>query len=100
MRRRFRPDRLFETVCWQLIAARICQQSRIRIIILRNREVEENSADKNLFHSVPGLLRLPVGSLTSQLFGNITHGQLHDQYMRRTLKVKHSGRYVDDFYRA
>ena len=37
------------------------------------------------------------GNLTSQLFSNVYLNVL-DQYMKRELKCKHYGRYVDDFY--
>lgn len=38
---------------------------------------------------------LPIGNLTSQLFGNVYLNPL-DQYIKRELKIKHYGRYVDD----
>ena len=40
---------------------------------------------------------LPIGNLTSQLFSNVYLNAL-DQYVKRNLRVKHYGRYVDDFY--
>ncbi len=40
---------------------------------------------------------LPIGDLTSQLFSNIYLNEF-DQYVKRTLKCRHYGRYVDDFY--
>ena len=40
---------------------------------------------------------IPIGNLTSQLFSNVYLNVL-DQYMKRVLKLKHYGRYVDDFY--
>ena len=52
--------------------------------------------DKSLFHSPPGC-GLPIGNLTSQLFSNVYLNVL-DQFMKRELKCKHYGRYVDDFY--
>lgn len=51
---------------------------------------------KSLFHSDEGC-GLPIGNLTSQLFSNIYLNDL-DQYIKRDLKIKHYGRYVDDFY--
>jgi hypothetical protein len=39
---------------------------------------------------------LPIGNLTSQLFGNIYLNDL-DHFMKSTLKCKYYGRYVDDF---
>ncbi len=52
--------------------------------------------DKSLFNSPEGC-GLPIGNLTSQLFSNVYLNVL-DQYMKRELKCKHYGRYVDDFY--
>lgn len=52
--------------------------------------------NKSLFYSPQGC-GLPIGNLTSQLFSNIYLNEL-DRYMKRTLHVRHYGRYVDDFY--
>lgn len=51
---------------------------------------------KSLFNSPEGV-GLPIGDLTSQLFSNIYLGEL-DRYVKRVLRCKHYGRYVDDFY--
>jgi len=51
---------------------------------------------KSLFHSPPGC-GLAIGNLTSQLFSNIYLSEL-DRYVTRTLRFRHYGRYVDDFY--
>ena len=51
---------------------------------------------KSLFHSPEGY-GLPIGNLTSQLFSNIYLNEF-DQYVKRTLCMKHYGRYVDDFF--
>ena len=51
--------------------------------------------DKSLFHS-PSWVGLPIGNLTSQLFANVYLHEL-DEYVKRTLKVRHYGRYMDDF---
>lgn len=53
-------------------------------------------ASKTLAHSPPNC-GLPIGNLTSQLFSNLYLNDF-DQYIKRNLKVKHYGRYVDDFY--
>lgn len=53
-------------------------------------------ADKSLFHT-PHDCGLPIGNLTSQLFSNIYLNKL-DQFVKRKLREKHYGRYVDDFY--
>ncbi|MDD3062314.1 MAG: RNA-directed DNA polymerase [Massilibacteroides sp.] len=51
---------------------------------------------KSLFHS-PKDCGLPIGNLTSQLFSNV-YLNAFDQYVKRELKVRHYGRYVDDFF--
>ena len=49
---------------------------------------------KSMLHLEDGL-GLPIGNLTSQLFSNVYLNEF-DQYMKRTLKCKYYGRYVDD----
>ena len=39
---------------------------------------------------------LPIGNLTSQLFGNVYMNEF-DHYVKKELGIKHYGRYVDDF---
>ena len=51
---------------------------------------------KSLFHSPEGC-GLPIGNLTSQLFSNVYLNDF-DNYVKRELKIKHYGRYVDDFF--
>lgn len=51
---------------------------------------------KSLFHTEENC-GLPIGNLTSQLLSNVFLNEL-DQYVKRELKCKHYGRYVDDFY--
>jgi hypothetical protein len=51
-------------------------------------------ASKSLFH-YPGSMGLPIGNLTSQVFGNVYLNDF-DHYVKRTLNIKHYGRYVDD----
>ncbi len=59
-------------------------------------EWAELPPDKSLYNSPEGC-GLPIGNLTSQLFSNVYLNEL-DQYMKRELKCRHYGRYVDDFY--
>ena len=40
---------------------------------------------------------LPIGNLSSQLFSNV-YLNVFDQYVKRELKCRHYGRYVDDAY--
>lgn len=51
---------------------------------------------KSLFHTPDGC-GIPIGNLTSQLFSNV-YLNVFDQFMKRELKCKHYGRYVDDSY--
>lgn len=50
--------------------------------------------NKSLFFTPPGF-GLPIGNLTSQLFSNVYLNDF-DHYIKRTLKFKYYGRYVDD----
>ena len=52
-------------------------------------------ANKSLFGSSVNC-GLPIGNLTSQLFGNI-YLSCFDNYVKRDLGIKYYGRYVDDF---
>ena len=49
---------------------------------------------KSLF-SYPSNTGLPIGNLTSQLFGNVYLNDF-DHYVKTELKIKYYGRYVDD----
>jgi hypothetical protein len=51
---------------------------------------------KSLFFAEPEL-GLPIGNLTSQLFGNL-HLDGLDHFVTGTLGCRHYGRYVDDFF--
>ena len=53
-------------------------------------------ASKSLFHTDEDQ-GLPIGNLTSQLFSNVYLNEF-DQFMKRTLRCRHYGRYVDDFF--
>lgn len=50
---------------------------------------------KSLFHARSDC-GLPIGNLTSQLFGNIYLNDF-DHFVKRDLKIRYYGRYVDDF---
>ncbi len=52
-------------------------------------------ASKTLFHAAAGI-GLPIGNLTSQLFGNIYLNQF-DHFVKHDLGIRYYGRYVDDF---
>ena len=52
--------------------------------------------NKSLFYTMDGC-GLPIGNLTSQLLSNVYLNEF-DQFMKRILKCKHYGRYVDDSF--
>lgn len=52
--------------------------------------------NKSLFHTPDGC-GLPIGNLTSQLLSNVYMNEF-DQFMKRNLRCKHYGRYVDDSF--
>ena len=54
-------------------------------------------ADSKSMFKMPKNCGLPIGNLTSQLFSNVYLNTL-DQYVKRVLKCKHYGRYVDDLF--
>lgn len=51
---------------------------------------------KSLFHASENC-GLPIGNLTSQLFGNVYLNEF-DHWVKKQLKIKYYGRYVDDFF--
>ena len=85
---------------------RIVEQLLAKIILydpLENCEVRDW---KGLYASIPHSktlrfapegIGLPIGNLTSQMFSNL-YMNVFDQWVKRVLKVKHYGRYVDDTY--
>lgn len=70
----------------------------IRNCIFRGKRSDWDTLPHNrsLFNSPDGC-GLPIGNLTSQLFSNV-YLSVFDDYVKRTLKVRRYGRYVDDFY--
>ena len=107
-------QRLFDIIVRTLRVKGCCEDERYEVMEYLLRKVTFNeptlncrkkSADslwtglprsKSLFHSPKGC-GLPIGNLTSQLFSNIYLNEF-DQYVKRTLRCRHYGRYVDDFY--
>jgi len=53
-------------------------------------------ANKSLFYAAEGC-GLPIGNLTSQLFGNVFLNDF-DHWMKQGMGFSHYGRYVDDFF--
>lgn len=64
--------------------------------IMKSSNKRWRDLEKSLFYTSENC-GLPIGNLTSQLFSNI-YMNVFDQYVKRELKCKHYGRYVDDFY--
>ena len=65
-------------------------------IVGKPEEWEGLDLNKSLFHTPDGC-GLPIGNLTSQLFSNV-YLNAFDQHMKRDLRCRHYGRYVDDAY--
>ena len=65
--------------------------------ILKGKKTDWNGlpASKSLFHSDKNK-GLPIGNLTSQLFANIYLNEF-DHMVKKGMKIKYYGRYVDDF---
>jgi retron-type reverse transcriptase len=108
-------SRLYELVCvgldkahywqqlpeWQAKMTRFLLQKIIFHDPVQNSELRGSPNNwkglphsKSLIAAPPGC-GLPIGNLTSQLFGNIYLNGL-DHFIKRKLKIRHYGRYVDD----
>jgi len=61
----------------------------------KNEDWEGLPPTKSLFHAQNNC-GLPIGNLTSQLFGNIYMNEF-DHWVKRNLGIRYYGRYVDDF---
>lgn len=64
------------------------------VIVGNESDWEGLDAAKSMRNLKPGL-GLPIGNLTSQLYSNV-YLNIFDQYVKRELKCRHYGRYVDD----
>lgn len=60
----------------------------------RRKDWDELPASKSLFH-YPAGTGLPIGNLTSQVFGNVYLNDF-DHFVKKNQKIMHYGRYVDD----
>lgn len=65
--------------------------------IIKGKKIDWHSLPKtkSLFNVNPEY-GLPIGNLTSQLFGNVYLNDF-DHFVKKQLKIKYYGRYVDDF---
>lgn len=66
------------------------------MVLGRTADWEGFPPSKSLFNA-PADVGLAIGDITSQLFSNIFMDRF-DQFVKRQLKCRHYGRYVDDFY--
>ncbi len=79
-----------------LIETTIFNEPTHNCIVKGNKKDWNNlPTNKSLFHSESNC-GLPIGNLTSQLFGNVYLNQF-DHFIKRDLGIKFYGRYVDDF---
>ena len=84
-------SQLLKELIHKTIFAKIVSNCRIKGDKKQWKGLPQN---KSLFHKSSGI-GLPIGNLTSQVFGNIYLNQL-DYYIKDILQVKYYGRYVDD----
>jgi len=75
----------------QTIFANVSQNSRIKG---SRKDWKGLPPDKSLFNKPDGV-GLPIGNLTSQIFGNVYLNDF-DHFVKEKLDVKYYGRYVDD----
>lgn len=66
-------------------------------LIIGTEEDFENIPPQKLMQNAPPGVGLAIGDITSQLFSNVYLDEF-DRFVKRELKCKHYGRYVDDFY--
>ncbi len=69
----------------------------VKNCIIKGKKTDWNGLPetKSLFYTKKAC-GLPIGNLTSQLFGNIYMNSF-DHYVKQQCEIKHYGRYVDDF---
>lgn len=81
-------------LCW-LTKVIVLLDPRVNCIIVGDKENWEGlDPAKSMLHLADGL-GLPIGNLTSQLFSNVYMNPF-DQFVKRELKCRYYGRYVDD----
>lgn len=90
------PEYIYKTVVY-LIETVIFNNPTKNCIIKGNKSDWQGlPASKSLFKADKNC-GLPIGNLTSQLFGNVYMNDL-DHFIKIKLKCKYYGRYVDDFF--
>ena len=95
IRNKNRVDFDFELVLY-LIEKTIYNDPKVNCII-KGKKDDWNGLPptKSLFHAQNNC-GLPIGNLTSQLFGNIYMNEF-DHWVKKSLGIRYYGRYVDDF---
>jgi retron-type reverse transcriptase len=79
----------------QLIRQVVSHDPRRNVFLRSSRALFDSvPRHKSLLHGAPGI-GLPIGNLTSQFFANVYLNEL-DQFVKRSLKARYYGRYVDD----
>lgn len=81
-------------ICWLTEVIVLLDPRENCIIVGSESDWEGLDQAKSMLHLEDGL-GLPIGNLTSQLFSNV-YMNIFDQFVKRVLKVRKYGRYVDD----
>lgn len=81
-------------LCWLTEVIVLLDPKRNCIIVGSPEDWDGLDPAKSMLHLMDGL-GLPIGNLTSQLFSNV-YLNLLDQFVKRELKCRWYGRYVDD----
>ena len=89
-------DKDLDFLCWLTRIIAMLDPRRNCIIVGDPSNWDGLDPAKSMLHLKDGL-GLPIGNLTSQLFSNVYLNEF-DQFMKRTLKCRYYGRYVDDAF--
>lgn len=89
-------DKDLDFLCWLTLIIAMLDPRRNCIIVGDPSNWDGLDPAKSMLHLKDGL-GLPIGNLTSQLFSNVYLNEF-DQFMKRTLKCRYYGRYVDDAF--
>ncbi len=84
-----------QSLIYYLIKQNIFHDPRKNYILKGNKSDYQHLPKNKLLFSSPKNCGLAIGNLTSQLYGNLYLNPL-DHYIKRELKIKYYGRYVDD----
>ncbi len=84
----------FDFILWLTEKIVMLDPMKNCIIIGNDSDWDDIDHAKCMRFAEPGVA-LPIGNLTSQLFSNV-YLNIFDQFIKREIKCKHYGRYVDD----